>query len=153
MKKRAGNVGLTLIGLFKLVKGAALIVVAVGLLRLLHRDVQSTVTHWVELLRMDPGNHYIHTALSKVFRVTPAQLRELSAGTFLYAGLFLTEGIGLLKRRHWAEYLTVISTALFLPLEVYEIWRHFTFVRLGVLLVNLAIVWYLLLRLKGGRRA
>jgi len=147
MTKR-GDAGLILIGLFKVVKALSLLVVAVGLLRLMHRDIEVTVTHWVEMLRIDPDNGHIHRALARVFRVTPNQLRELSAGTFLYAGLYFTEGLGLLARRHWAEYLTVISTALFIPLEIYEIYRNFTWVRVGLLAANAAIVWYLASRIK-----
>jgi len=151
MKKRSGDLGITVIGLFKLFKGLALIAVAIGLHRLLHRDVETTVTRWIEMIRLDPENRYLHHVLARIFRVTPAQLRALSAGTFLYAGLFLTEGVGLLKRLHWAEYVTVISTALFIPLEGYEIWRRFTWVRLAVLAINLATVWYLAARIKRGR--
>lgn len=149
--KQPRDIWIVLIGLFKLVKSLSLLILGVGLLRLLHRDVASTVTHWVEMVRLDPENRHIHEALSRVFRVTPRQLRALSVGTFLYAGLFLTEGIGLLARRHWAEYLTVISTALFIPLEIYELAHRFTWVRLAVLLVNVAIVWYLVMRLKRRR--
>ncbi len=149
--KRGGNKGdvwLLLIGLFKLVKGISLLVLGFGLLRLLHRDVAGVVEHWIEVLRVDPDNRFVHRALLRVFNVTPKQLRELSAGTFLYAGIFLTEGTGLLARKHWAEYMTLISTGLFIPLEVYEIWRHFTMVKLGVTIVNVAIVWYLAMRVK-----
>jgi len=150
-KTQGRDTGLVLIGIFKLVKGLALITVAVGLLRLLHRDISTTVLHWIELLRLDPDNHYLHGILTRIFRVTPTQLKELSAGTFLYAGLFLTEGVGLLRKKHWAEYLTVISTAVFLPLEGYELLHRFTWVRVAVLAANLAIVLYLVLRLKRGR--
>ncbi len=139
---------LLLIGLFKLVKGVSLLIIAFGLLRLLHRDVAEVTQHWIEVLRVDPENRFIHRALVKIFNVTPKQLRELSAGTFVYAAIFLTEGTGLLLRRHWAEYMTLISTGLFIPLEIYEIHRHFTMVKLVVTLVNVLIVWYLALRIK-----
>ena len=141
--KKHGLLGLTLIGFFKLAKGLTLFVVAVGLLRLLHRDIETTVTHWIEMFRLDPDNHYLHGALVKVFRVTPKQLRALSAGTFLYAGVYLTEGVGLLRRKHWAEYMTVISTALFIPVECYELWQRLTWTRSAVLTINILIVWYL----------
>jgi uncharacterized membrane protein (DUF2068 family) len=134
--------------LFKLVKGISLLIVGFGLLRLLHRDVASVVQHWIEVLRVDPDNRFVHRALLRIFNVTPKQLRELSVGTFLYAGIFLTEGTGLLTRRHWAEYMTLISTGLFIPLEAYEIARHFTIAKLVVTMVNFAIVWYLAARLK-----
>jgi uncharacterized membrane protein (DUF2068 family) len=139
---------LVLIAIFKLTKAAALLMLGVGLLHLVHRDVATVVTHWIERFRLDPDNEHIHRIISRIFRVTPRQLKELSVGTFVYAGIFLTEGTGLLMRKHWAEYLTLISTGLFIPLEVYELAHRFTVIRLSVLVINVATVWYLALRLK-----
>jgi len=137
-----------LIGLFKLFKGISLLIAGFGLLRLLHKDVAAVTQHWIEVLRVDPDNRFIHRALVRIFNVTPKQLRELSAGTFVYAAIFLTEGTGLLARKHWAVYMTLISTGLFIPLEVYEIYRHFTLLKLAVTVVNVLIVWYLAARIK-----
>src|ERR1700694_4782799 len=108
---RSSSAGLILIGVFKLIKGLLLVVVGIGALKLLHKDVADVVTRWVEWLRVDPDSDFIHGILTKVFSVTPKQLKELSAGTFIYAGLLLTEGTGLLLQKHWAEYFTVITTA------------------------------------------
>jgi uncharacterized membrane protein (DUF2068 family) len=149
--KQGKDLWIILIGIFKLVKGTALLILGIGLLRLLHRDVAAVATHWIERFRMDPDNQHIHRVLERIFRVTPKQLKELSAGTFIYAGVFLTEGTGLLLRKHWAEYLTVVSTALFIPLEVYEVWHRFTWVRVAVLAANVATVWYLALRIRRRR--
>lgn len=151
--KRGGakrDVWIFLIGLFKLLKGITLLIAGFGLLRLLHRDVAAVVDHWIEVLRVDPENRFIHRAILRIFNVTPKQLKELSAGTFVYAAIFLTEGTGLLARKHWAEYMTLISTGLFVPLEVYEIYRHFTMIKLAVTVVNVLIVWYLARRIKRG---
>jgi uncharacterized membrane protein (DUF2068 family) len=148
----SADLWLILIGIFKLIKAAALLIVAVGLLGLVHRDVATVTAHWVERFRLDPDNRHIHEALWRIFRVTPKQLRELSAGTFVYASIFLTEGIGLLLRKHWAEYVTLISTALFIPLEIYELTQRFTLPRLGIFLINAAIVWYLAQRLARRKR-
>jgi uncharacterized membrane protein (DUF2068 family) len=139
---------LFLIGVFKLLKGVSLVVLGFGLLKLLHKDVGAVVLHWIEVLRVDPENRFIHRALLRVFNVTPKQLKELSAGTFVYSAIFLTEGIGLLAQKHWAEYMTLISTGLFIPLELYEIYRHFTILKLVVTVVNVGIVWYLAARIK-----
>jgi uncharacterized membrane protein (DUF2068 family) len=139
---------LILIGIFKLLKALLLFAVAAGTIRLLHKDVAATVTHWAQILRVDPDSHYVHGLLVKIFRVTPKQLKELSAGTFLYAGLFATEGIGLLLRKRWAEYFTVITTGLLIPLEVYELVHHFTVIKLAVTFINVLIVWYLAARLR-----
>ncbi|HEX4274786.1 MAG TPA: DUF2127 domain-containing protein [Bryobacteraceae bacterium] len=137
-----------LIGVFKLFKGISLVIVGLGLLHLLHRDIAAVMEHWIEVLRVDPDNRFIHRALLRVFNVTPKQLKELSAGTFVYAAVFLTEGTGLLARRHWAEYMTLISTGLFIPLEIYELYRHFTWLKVVVTLVNALIVWYLAARVR-----
>lgn len=136
------------IGIFKLVKAILLIVAGIGAVRLLHKDVAGTVLHWTRVLRVDPDNRYVHGALTRIFRITPKQLRELSLGTFIYAGLFATEGMGLLLRKHWAEYFTLITTGAFIPLEIYELARHFTVAKVIITLINVLIVWYLAMRVR-----
>jgi uncharacterized membrane protein (DUF2068 family) len=97
---------------------------------------------------VDPDNRYLHGLMVKIFRVTPKQLKELSVGTFIYAGFFLAEGVGLLLRKHWAEYFTIITTGAFIPLEIYELVRHFTTTKLVVTVINVLIVWYLVARVR-----
>jgi uncharacterized membrane protein (DUF2068 family) len=152
ISKRSGSrdIWLILIGVFKLFKGVSLLIVGFGLLHLLHRDVAATAEHWIEVLRVDPDNRFVHRLLLRIFNVTPKQLKELSAGTFLYSAIFLTEGTGLLRKKRWAEYMTLISTGLFVPLEVYEIFHHFTWGKVAVTVVNVLIVWYLAVRVKRG---
>jgi len=139
---------LLLIALFKLLKGVLLLIVAVGALRMLHRDISSAVMHWVDLLRVDPENRFIHTIIVKSFGIGEKQLKEISAGTFFYAAILLTEGVGLLMKKHWAEWFTVISTAVFIPFEIYEMIHRFTPMRVGIFLLNIAIVWYLVNRIR-----
>jgi uncharacterized membrane protein (DUF2068 family) len=151
--KQPKATGLLLIGLFKLLKGVLLVIVGIGAHRLLHKDIATVVDHWVDVLRVDPDNRFIHRVLVKMLSVSPRQLKALSVGTFFYASLLLTEGVGLLMRRHWAEYFTVITTGAFMPLEIYELVHKFTWVRVAVLAVNAAIVWYLVVQLRRTPRA
>ncbi len=139
---------LILIGIFKLFKALLLIVVGIGAIKFLHKDIVGTLMHWTEVLRVDPDNRFVHGMLVRVLRVTPKQLKELSVGTFFYAGLFATEGLGLLLRKRWAEYFTIITTSGLIPLEVYEIARHFTVTKLVVAFVNVLIVLYLVARVR-----
>jgi len=145
---RQSSAALLAIAIFKLFKGVLLLLVGIGALRLLHRDVGEVVSHWVDVLGVDPDNRYIHRLLSRAFAVSPKQLKEASVGTFVYAGLLLTEGTGLSLRKRWAEYFTIITTAGLIPLEVYEIHRHVTAVKTVVLLINVAIVIYLIVRVR-----
>ena len=146
--KSSSPLVLVLIGVFKLLKALLLVVVGIGAIKFLHKDLATTVMHWVQLLRIDPDNRFVHRIVAGVFRVTPKQLRELSAGTFLYAGLFTTEGLGLLFRKRWAEYFTIVTTGGLIPLEIFELSRHFTIAKTVVALVNILIVWYLVARVR-----
>jgi uncharacterized membrane protein (DUF2068 family) len=134
---------LFLIGAFKLLKAVLLVAVGIGAIKFLHKDLATAVMHWVQLLRIDPDNRFVHRIIARIFRVTPKQLRELSAGTFLYAGLFATEGLGLLLRKRWAEYFTIVTTGGLIPLEIFELSRHFTIAKAVIAVVNILIVWYL----------
>jgi uncharacterized membrane protein (DUF2068 family) len=155
-RKSAGppqrSLTLFLIALFKLTKGVLLLIVGFGVHRLLHRDVAETVAHWVDILRVDPDNRYIHRLLAHILAVTPAQLRAASVGTFIYAGLLLTEGFGLLLRKRWAEYFTIITTAGLIPLEVYEIVHRVTISKIAIFVINVAIVAYLIARVREPKR-
>ena len=151
--QQGSSTGILLIALFKLLKGLLLIAVGIGALHLLHKDVAEVVSHWIDVLRVDPDNRLIHGTMTRLFSVTPNQLKALGVGTFFYAALLLTEGIGLLMRKHWAEYFTVITTAALIPLEIYELVQHFSAAKIVVLLVNIAIVVYLIARLRNRQAA
>jgi uncharacterized membrane protein (DUF2068 family) len=136
------------IGGFNLLKGIGLVVLAFGLLRFLHKDVDVIVGNWISALRFDIENPHIAALLEKLDLVTDRQLKQLSGVTFVYAGLFLTEGTGLLLRQRWAKYFTVAMTASFVPIELFETLRHFGFLKLALLAANIAIVWFLVANLR-----
>ena len=149
--KSADNRLVRLIALFKLLKAAMLIAVGMSALHLLHKDVASIVEHWVRVLGLDPGNRYVGRALQKVADLTPQKIRSLGVVSFIYAGLFLTEGIGLWMVKRWAEWFSVIITTSLIPFEIYEIYRHPSAIKCLVLIVNIAVVGYLLLRIRNER--
>jgi uncharacterized membrane protein (DUF2068 family) len=142
--ERRGDGALLVIALFKFVKGAVLLALAFGALSFLHKDLASQVELWLDQLRIDPDNEFIGTLLNKLQLVHSRELKELSALSAGYAALFLTEGTGLLFRKRWAEWLTIVATSSLMPLEVYEVIKQFTAVRLLALLVNAAVVVYLI---------
>ena len=143
-----GDATLLAIAIFKFVKGAVLLALTFGALTLFHKDVAATVEHWLGQLWIDPDNRYIGALLTKLDLVHTKQLKELSALGAGYSALFLTEGTGLLFRQRWAEWLTIIATTSFIPLEVYELVKKFTAVRLLLLVVNCAIVVFLIYRVR-----
>ena len=150
-KKRSHSHGdgtLLVIAVFKFIKGALLLTLAFGALSLLHKDVASEVEHWLDQLRIDPDNEFIGTFLTKLQLVHTKELKEMSALGAGYAAVFLVEGTGLLFRKRWAEWLTIVVTSSLMPFEVYELIKQFTVVRLLVILVNAAVVLFLIYRVR-----
>jgi uncharacterized membrane protein (DUF2068 family) len=143
-----GGGTLLAIAIFKFVKGAALLALTCGAFSLFHKDVAEHVERWLDMVRVDPDNRYVGALLTQLNLVHTKELKELTALGAFYSALFLTEGTGLLLRARWAEWLTIVATSLFIPLEVYELLKEFTAVRLSVLVVNCAIVLFLVYRVR-----
>ena len=139
------------IGAFKLFKALMLAAVAVELHRLVHKDVAAEVERWVRALHVNPTGPIGAALLRMAQGATGRKINVLIFLAVLYAIVYGIEGVGLLARRRWAEYLTVVSTCLLLPVEVYEVVAHFTVVRVVVLILNLLIVAYLVWQLRATR--
>jgi len=140
-----------LIALFKLLKAALLTAVGLGALHLLHNHMAGELEHWVTMLGLDPGNRYIARALQKFADLSPNKIRSLGVVSFIYAGLFLTEGIGLWLVKRWGEWFSVIITSSLVPFEIYEITRHPSALKIFALIVNIAVVLYLVYRIRTER--
>ncbi len=143
---------LRLIALFKLIKGLLLVAVGFGALRLLHTDLSASVALWADRLSIDPQNRWVAAALRPLMSADTHRLAAVAAGSFVYAAVLTTEGVGLWLRRRWAEYFTIIVTSSFIPLELYEGARRLTPIRLAVIALNVVIVLYLVSRRRAARR-
>jgi uncharacterized membrane protein (DUF2068 family) len=136
------------IGVLKLVKGLFLLLVAVGAFRLMNRDVGAWAFHFAQQIGLDPAGERVHRVMGKASEVDARTLEEISIAGLFYGALFCTEGVGLVLEKHWAHWLAVIVTGSLLPFEVYELAHKFTALRLFGFVLNVAIVIYLVARLK-----
>jgi uncharacterized membrane protein (DUF2068 family) len=153
MAKHANDRGVRAIAIFKVIKGVLLVALASGALSMLQsRYPIDVVMHWVNALRFDPDNKHVQSLLERIVQLDDRQIKALSAATFLYAGVFLTEGVGLWLQKTWASYLTVIVTTSFIPLEIFELTQQFTAPKLVTIVLNVLIVIYLLIRLRHKKR-
>ena len=153
MEKRAGDTWVRIIGIFKALKGLLLIAIATDGIKMLHKDLADQLTRWIERFNMDPHSHFFRAAIEKVAHIDPHKLLLYTIGTFFYAALFLTEGIGLILVKCWAEYFAVSITGSFLPLEIYEAVKRFRPIKIGIIAINVAIVVYLIIKIRRGRVA
>jgi uncharacterized membrane protein (DUF2068 family) len=146
--KPSGTGMLRFIAVFKFLKAILLIAIGVGALKHLHKDLSCVLEHWIAMLNLDPGNRFVERALAQAANLTPHKIKLAGAGSFIYAGLFLVEGTGLWLAKRWGEWVTIIITSSLLPIEIYECYHHLTAIKILVLLINIAVVVYLLYRIR-----
>lgn len=144
---------LRLIAVFKLCKATLLIATAWGILKFLNVDFAARVEVWVHTLPWTFEQHMVRRLIEWLTGHGPGRLHLLSAVSMAYAGLFLVEGYGLWRGRHWAEWLTTIATASLIPLEIYEIAAHRRPEAIVVFIGNALILAYLVRRLRLEARA
>jgi len=137
------NQWLILIAAFKLGQALLFIAIGVGALRLLHKDLGDLLERLANHLRFNPESRFVEFILEKASIIDDRLLRRISVAVFCYAGLDMLEGIGLYLEKVWAEYLTLAITASFLPLEIFEVLRKLTWVRVSLLTVNAMVLLYL----------
>jgi len=140
------------IAMLNLGKGFLLCLFAIGILGFLHKDIDAIVGNWMSLLGFNMENRHVVRFLARLDKVTDKQVAEWSGITFAVAGVFVTEGTGLLLRQQWAKYLTVGVTASLIPVEVIESLKHFGWLKLGLLAVNMVVVAFLLITLMREKR-
>jgi uncharacterized membrane protein (DUF2068 family) len=106
------------------------------------------VQHWATAIATSSDRRFVQHLLARAVGVSPGRLEVLALGAFLYAALFATEGVGLWLGLRWAEYLTAVATASFVPIELFEVLQRFTLLRVGALVLNIAVAAYLIYRLR-----
>jgi uncharacterized membrane protein (DUF2068 family) len=140
------------IAIYKIAKATLTLAAGIATLHLRHRDLSEMVVHLVHRLNIAPDSHLASWLLAKVLQVNERQLGILGIGFFLYSILYFIEGIGLYLEKSWAEWLIVISSSLLLPLELYELFHRPGWLKVVLLLANIAVIIYLIWRIGRERR-
>ena len=135
--------GIRVIAVFEALKGVLVLSAGLGLLSLVHHDLQATAERLVRQSHLNPARHYPRIFIEAASHTNDSRLRSLAALAFLYAVVRFVEAYGLWRMRVWAEWFAIIAGSVYLPVEIYEILRRATWMRGIVLLTNLFIVAYL----------
>jgi uncharacterized membrane protein (DUF2068 family) len=146
-----GWIGLEVIAVLKFIQALGMILAGLSALGLLNPHRSGAAQEWLEQLALREG-HEISAALAArtlqlLEHATPKQLMVAAVGSFIYAAVFLVEGVGLWRCKRWAEYLTIGVTASLLPFEFFAVAHHATPLRIGAVVINLAVVIYLVWQL------
>lgn len=138
------NKWLVLIASYKTLQALLFALIGLGARHLLHKDVGDELALLVDHLRFNPESRLVNIVLDRASVLNDPILRRIGILAFAYSAISYVEGIGLYFEKVWAEYLTLIITASFLPLEIIEIFRRQTIFRFSLLAVNLLVFLYLL---------
>jgi uncharacterized membrane protein (DUF2068 family) len=129
---------------FKLFKGALLLAVALGIYSLADQDLPGLFDQFLRWIHLDPENKFFSAMGDRLDNITPANVRLVASGTFLYGAFMFAIGVGLAFRARWAVWLTIGESAFFIPLEVFELVNHPQRWQVVLVLVfNVLVVWYL----------
>ncbi len=144
--------GLLAIAIFKLAKAVFFLALGIGALHLVHKNIGDLLLQIATTLHFDPEGQFVGILQDRADLISGHQLRTVSELSILYAMVSLTEGIGLMLEKTWAEYLTLILTICALPWELYELIRRPNYMHAGLLVINLGVLAYLLWFLRWHRR-
>ena len=143
--------GLRTVASFEFAKGLAVLLLAFGLISLIHRDPWDVVEGTLEFLHIDPYRHFAQALLEAADRITDTNLLSAAGIALIYSALRFVEAYGLWNACPWAEWLAFASGAIYLPFEVIELMATPSLLHVSILVVNLAVVLYMLYLRTWGR--
>jgi len=145
--------GLRVVAFLEALKGVLVFLAGCGVLTLIHKDLHHIAVRLVLVLHLNPARRYPGIFIDAANRVTDLQLWMLALSALGYSTVRLIEAYGLWRERKWAEWFGFLSGVIYLPVEVFEIWRKPDWPRIVVFLVNLGVVCYLASVLKRPARS
>jgi uncharacterized membrane protein (DUF2068 family) len=135
------------IAVFEATKGALVLVVGFGLHSLVHHDIEQAAEHLIAHTHLNPASRYPHIFIDVANRLTDTRLLLIAAGAGVYSlGRFI-EAYGLWCGKRWAQWFAAASGAIYVPFELFELYERVTWLSLGALTLNLAIVAFMLYQL------
>ena len=127
----------------KLMKGALFLSMALLAYTLADNNLPAEYRSLLHHLGLNPERRFFSDLAVKVGSLTAVNVLWVAAGTAVYSAFSLVEGVGLMLRVSWAGWMAIGESAFFVPIEVLDLSHRFSKTVLGILLINIVIVWYL----------
>lgn len=135
--------GLRIVSVFEAIKGLLVLLAGCGLLAYIHEDLYLAAERLVRHFHLNPASRYPRIFADLANHITDRQLWLLALSAFLYSVVRFVESYGLWRQRPWAEWFGAVMSGIYIPIELFELLRRVTWPALSLLIVNVAIVWYL----------
>jgi len=140
------------IGAYKLLKAALALVGALLVLRIEHRNLPAVAVRWMNRLNIDVHSRFGHYVLRHVLEIKHSQMEWAAVLLFAYTAIGIVEGLGLILRKTWAEWLTVVTTTALIPYEIYRLSHRRDWLHATIVVLNILVVWYLVWRIRRDQR-
>lgn len=128
------------VALLEAAKGSLVLLAGIGALSFIHRDAQALAEQLVRHLHLNFANEYPRIFVEFAAKLTDIRLGTLAALAAGYALVRFIEAYGLWRERRWAEWFAAVSGGIYIPFEIYELFRGAAWLSLGALVVNLLVV-------------
>jgi uncharacterized membrane protein (DUF2068 family) len=138
---RARLQALRTVALMEFIKGLLVLGAALGIAFFI--DATDVAEWFLQLLHISPDRHFAQLLLQLADRLSDAKVWVVVTVACCYSGLRFAEAYGLWRARAWAEWIALISGALYLPIEIRLLVRRVTLLHAGFFIVNLAVVVFM----------
>jgi uncharacterized membrane protein (DUF2068 family) len=136
--------GVRTVATIEFTKGVVVVLAGLGAFSMRHKSIWGIAESFLEFFHANPYNHYVGVFINLVYRVSDVRLWKIALAATIYAIIRFVEAYGLWYLRAWAEWLAIASGTIYIPFEVIDMIRHPRGFGALVLLVNVAIVLYML---------
>ena len=140
MKSRGAPRAVRLIALFEGVKGLLVVASGAALLEIAHRGAQRMAEDLVHHLHLNPAHRFPRIFVDAAADLTSGRLRLLAIAAGVYSLARFVEAYGLWRGYAWARLFGIVTGAIYIPLELWELARKTTTIGVGALLINLLVV-------------
>ena len=142
-KKEHAIRGIRIVSFFEGAKGLLVLLVGLGLLEFIHKDLHQVAEQIVRQFHLNPARHYPRIFIDAINNLTDGQLLAMAFSALMYSAVRFVEAVGLWLQKQWAEWFGLLTGGLYIPVELFEITRGMTWPKVTVLIVNAGVVGYL----------
>jgi len=135
--------GVRAIAILEASKGILAVAAGLGLLSLIHKDIPLSVEHFISRMHLNPTAHYPKVLIRAAQNLDNHHLVLIAVLVLVYSLVRFVEAYGLWWQRPWAEWFATLSGAIYIPFEIIELAKGFSWPKFTALAINLLIVGYL----------
>ena len=137
--------GLRTVAIIEATKGALVLLAAFGFFEIIRHniDLDAVAGNLLYFFHVNSNLRISHVVMRLAGRMMDADVLTVLTIATVYSSLRFIESYGLWRQRVWAEWLAIVSGAIYLPYELYKLVQRPTAIHWAILLINIVVVAYI----------